>query len=125
MVNTGNNDLMLLIGRILLGVIFAKAVFSLISGSVPVEFAAKGAKFIPLPEVAVWVGFIIKAVAGICLLLGFKTRTAAFALIVFTLMTAFNYHDIGGNVFMKEISMVGGLLVLAATGAGRWSFDRK
>ena len=125
MVNTGNNDLMLLIGRILLGVIFAKAVFSLISGSVPVEFAAKGAKFIPLPEVAVWVGFIIKAVAGICLLLGFKTRTAAFALIVFTLMTAFNYHDIGGNAFMKEISMVGGLLVLAATGAGRWSFDRK
>ncbi len=125
MVNTGNNDLMLLIGRILLGVIFAKAVFSLISGSVPVEFAAKGAKFIPLPEVVVWVGFIVKAVAGICLLLGFKTRTAAFALIVFTLLTAFNYHDIGGNIFMKEISMVGGLLVLAATGAGRWSFDKR
>ena len=125
MVNTGNNDLMLLIGRILLGVIFAKAVFSLVSGSVPVEFAAKGAKFIPLPEVVVWVGFIVKAVAGICLLLGFKTRTAVFALIVFTLLTAFNYHDIGGNIFMKEISMVGGLLVLAATGAGRWSFDKR
>jgi len=125
MVNTRVNNFILLIGRILLGVIFAKAVFSIFNGSVPLEFAAKGAKFIPLPEVAVWVGYIIKAVAGICVLLGFKTRTAAFALIIFTLITAFNYHDIGGNVFMKEISMIGGLLVLAATGAGRWSFDRK
>ena len=125
MANTSNSHFMLLIGRVLLGIIFAKAVFSIFNGSVPIEFAAKGAKFYPIPALLVWVAYIIKAVAGICLLLGFKTRTAAFALIVFTLMTAFNYHDIGGNVFMKEISMVGGLLVLAATGAGRWSFDRK
>lgn len=116
---------MLLIGRVLLAVIFAKAVFSLFSGSVPVEFAAKGAKFFPIPEVIVWVGYIIKVVAGICVLIGFKTRVAAFALIVFTLMTAFNYHDIGGNVFMKEMSMIGGLLILAAVGPGRWSFDKR
>ena len=124
MAHADKNHFLLLIGRILLGIVFAKAVFSLFSGSVPTEFAVKGAKFLPIPEVIVWVAYIIKVVAGICVLVGFKTRTAAFTLIAFTLITAFNYHDIGGSVFMKEISMIGGLLILAASGAGRWSFDR-
>ena len=125
MAHADKNHFLLLIGRILLGIIFAKAVFSLFTGSVPVEFAVKGAKFLSIPEVAVWVGYIIKVVAGICVLVGFKTRTAAFALIVFTLITAFNYHDIGGSVFMKEMSMIGGLLILVAVGPGRWSLDKR
>lgn len=125
MSNTSTNHVLLLIGRVLLGVIFAKAVFSIFTGSMPVEFAVKGARFVPIPVVIVWAAFVIKAVSGVCLLIGFKTRTAAIALVVFTLITAFNYHVIGGNVFMKEVSMIGGLLVLAAVGPGRWSFDRK
>ena len=118
-----NNHGLLLLGRVLLGLIYASAAMALISGSVPVDFAAKGAKFIALPALLVWIGYIVKVVAGICVLVGFKTRMAAFALIVFTLITAFNYHDIGSSVFMKEVSMLGGLILLLSVGPGRFSID--
>ena len=98
---------------------------SLFQGKIPIEFAVDGSKFVRIPQLFVWFAFIFKAVAGLCLFLGFKTRTAAYGLIVFTVMTALNYHDFGGVVFMKEVSMIGGLLVLAAVGPGRWSFDGK
>jgi len=120
-----DNDVCLLIGRVLLGLIYALAVIGLVQGKVPTEFAANGAKFIALPAFVVWVGYIVKVVAGICVVVGFQTRMAALALAVFTLITAFNYHDFGGAVFMKEMSMLGGLLVLAAAGAGKFSVDGK
>lgn len=120
-----NNDVLLLVGRILLGLIYAAAAIGLVQGQVPVEYGAKGAKFIALPAAVVWIGYIVKVVAGICVLIGFKTRLAAIALAVFTLITAFNFHELGGAVFMKEMSMMGGLLVLAAVGAGRISVDGK
>ena len=125
MSNTGKNHIVLLIGRILLGLIYASAVFALFQGKVPLEFAVEGANYIRIPPLFVWFAFIVKAVAGICILLGFKTRVAAYVLIMFTLMTALNYQVFGGSVFMKEMSMIGGLLVLAALGPGRWSFDSK
>ena len=98
-----NNDCVLLVGRILLGLIYAMAVVSLVSGKVPVDFAAKGAKLIALPAFIVWIGYIVKVVSGICLVVGFQTRIAALALAAFTLITAFNYHDFGGTIFMKEM----------------------
>lgn len=120
-----NNDVIWCIGRILLGLIYASAVAGLLSGKVPVDYAANGAKFVALPAIVVWIGYTIKVVAGICVVIGFQTRLAALALAIFTLITAFNYHDIGGIVFMKEMSMLGGLLILAVVGGGRFSLDRR
>ena len=120
-----NNDVVLLVGRVMLGLIYSLAVMALISGKVPVDFAAAGAKFVALPAFVVWIGYIIKVASGLCLVVGFQTRLAAMALVVFTLITAFNYHDIGGSTFMKEMSMIGGLLILAAAGAGKLSIDGK
>ncbi len=120
-----NNDVVLLIGRVLLGLIYAIAVVGLVQGNVPVDFSANGAKIIALPAIVVWVGYIVKVVAGICVVVGFQTRLAALALAVFTLINAFNYHDFGGIVFMKEMSMLGGLLILAATGPGKFSVDNR
>lgn len=119
-----NNDGMLLVGRILIALIYASAVVGLLSGKVPVEFAANGAKFIALPAVVVWVGYIVKVLAGLCIIAGFQTRLSALALAVFTLITAFNYHEFGGTVFMKEMTMLGGLLILAVSGPGRFSLDK-
>jgi len=123
MSSSGKNHILLLIGRILLGLIYASAVLALFKGRVPIEFASEGANYFRVPQLFVWLAFIIKAVAGVCILLGFKTRTAAYTLILFTLMTALNYQTLGGAVFMKEMSMIGGLLLLAAVGPGRWSLD--
>ncbi len=122
--NLEKNDVMLLVGRILLALIYASGVVSIVTNQVPVGFGAAG-KIVAFPGWLVWAGFIVKALAGIAVLVGFKTRVAAIVLAVFTVVTAFNFHDIGGVVFMKELSMIGGLLVLATTGAGKFSVDKK
>ena len=114
-----NSRYTLLIGRILLAFIYFKGGLSLITGSVPVEFAeGKG-----IPALLVWLGFIIKFASGSAIIVGYQTRIAALALIGFTLLTAFIFFGDFGNVFWKEISMIGGLLVLVATGPGELSFD--
>ncbi|WP_428088170.1 DoxX family protein [Candidatus Thioglobus sp.] len=111
----------LLVGRILLVLIYFIGGLGLLSGSVPIDYAAsKG-----VPELLVWAGFAVKLFAGLAVIVGYQTRIAALALIVFTLATAFIFHDLFGTVFMKEVSMIGGLLVLAATGAGKFSLDGK
>lgn len=120
-----NNDTVLLIGRILIALIYASAVVGLLSGKVPVDFAANGAKFIALPAIIVWLGYIVKVLAGLFIIVGFQTRLSALALAAFTLITAFNYHDIGGMIFMKEMTMLGGLLLLAVVGPGRFSLDKR
>ncbi len=125
MSTVSKNHFLLLIGRVFLALVYASAGFALFKGDVPSVFASEAANFVRMPALFVWFAFIVKAVAGVCLVLGFKTRTAAYGLIAFTLVTAFNYHDFGGAVFMKEISMIGGLLILASVGPGRWSFDGK
>ncbi|SMN11939.1 putative membrane protein [uncultured Candidatus Thioglobus sp.] len=111
----------LLIGRVLLVLIYFIGGLGLLSGQIPIDFAAsKG-----IPEFMVWIGFAIKLFAGLAVIVGYQTRIAALALVVFTLVTAFVFHEFGDNTFMKEISMIGGLLILAATGAGKFSFDGK
>lgn len=124
MSDSGKNHILLLLGRMLLALIYASAVLAIFKGKLPMEFAIDSANYLRIPQLLVWFAFIVKAVAGICILLGFKTRTSAYTLIAFTVMTALNYHAFGGIVFMKEISMIGGLLILAAVGPGRWSFDK-
>ena len=112
-------DFTLLIGRILLAFIFFKGGYSLITGSVPIEFAATQG----IPELVTWIGFVIKFLAGMAVIAGYHTQLAALALIIFTTLTAFIFHGDFGNVFWKEISMIGGLLILAVSGAGGYSLD--
>ena len=93
--------------------------FSLLTGSVPVEFAAtKG-----VPAIAVYVGYAIKLFGGLAVIIGFQTRIAALLLVLFTLGTAFIFHGEFDSVFWKEISMIGGLLLVAAYGPGELSVD--
>ena len=111
------------LGRVLLVVIYFIGGFGLLSGSVPVEYAAsKG-----VPAILVWIGYAIKLFGGLAVIIGFQTRIAAVLLIAFTLGTAFIFHPFWAegqwNTFWKEISMIGGLLVVAAVGPGELSID--
>jgi putative oxidoreductase len=72
---------------------------------------------------------------GLALIAGFGTRIAALALAFFTLVASFFFHAYWAApadaqmmqqlLFNKNIAVVGGLLVLAAFGAGAWSLDAK
>ncbi len=111
----------LLVGRVLLVLIYFIGGLGLLSGSIPIGFAAsKG-----MPEFMVWIGYSVKLLAGLAVIIGCQTRIAALALAGFTVVTAFVFHEFGGTIFMKEVSMIGGLLILAVTGAGKFSVDGK
>lgn len=109
----------ILIGRILLGFIYAWGGLAIFSGGVPVEYATK----IGLPVWLTWLGFLIKFFGGVGVMIGFQTRLSTLGLIIFTLMTAFLFHDFMGSVFLKEMAMIGGLLILATRDAGQYSVD--
>lgn len=113
------NKFVVAIARIALVLIYFMGGFSLLTGDAPVEYAAtKG-----VPAFAVYVGYAIKLFGGLAVIIGFQTRIAALLLVIFTIATAFLFHGDFGSVFWKEISMIGGLLLVAAFGPGELSVD--
>jgi len=67
---------------------------------------------------------------GLAILLGFKTRVVAFLMAGFTLLTAIIFHSNLADqtqsiMFMKNLSIAGGLLLLTVNGAGRYALDNR
>ena len=63
-------------------------------------------------------------------IVGFKTQWVAYALAGFTLLTGIIFHSNFADqmqmiLFMKNVSIAGGLLLLSVHGAGVLSLDRK
>ena len=90
---------------------------------------------LPLPSVAAALAAVVEIGGALALLLGFGTRIAALALAGFTLVASFFFHAywavpadqafVQQLMFFKNIAVTGGLLVLAAHGAGAWSVDAR
>ena len=116
-----DNRYVVAVARTALVLIYFMGGFSLLTGNAPVEFAAtKG-----VPAIAVYAGYAIKLFGGLAVIIGFQTRIAALLLVLFTIGTAFIFHGDFGGVFWKEISMIGGLLLVAAYGPGEFSVDAR
>ena len=65
---------------------------------------------------------------GLLIIAGWQTRWSALALAAFTLVAAAIFHSnfaeqMQSIQFMKNVAISGGLLLLAAHGAGAWSVD--
>lgn len=90
---------------------------------------------LPFPTLAAAVAVIVEIVGSLALLAGFGTRIAALVLAAFTLLASFFFHAYWGVpvdqafmqqlLFFKNIAVVGGLLAIAANGAGAWSLDAR
>jgi putative oxidoreductase len=118
-----DNKYTMAIGRVMLVVIYFMGGMALFTGGVPVEYAAaKG-----IPAALTWIGYGIKFFGGLAVIVGYQTRIAALLLVVFTVATAFIFHAPwvaeSASTFWKEISMIGGLLILAVVGPGDLSID--
>ena len=123
-----------LAGRLLLALLFLPAGFSKIAGFAGTVgyIASKG---MPLPELGAVLAIVVEVGAGLALLGGFGTRWAALVLAGFTLVATFIFHNFWGVpadqvmvqqlMFFKNMAVVGGLLTVAAWGAGAWSVDAK
>lgn len=90
---------------------------------------------LPAAELLIWPAMVIELVAGAMLLVGWKARWAAMALVLFTLPATFIFHaywsvpaDQALNAqihFMKNLAIVGGLLGIFAHGSGPLALDRR
>jgi putative oxidoreductase len=81
-----------------------------------------------VPSALLPVVIATEVIGGIALVAGWQTRVTAFLLAGFTLLSALLFHnDFGDQVqlvmFLKNVSIAGGLLLLVANGAGRLSVD--
>lgn len=122
-----------LVGRILLALLFVISGFAKIGGfdGTAGYIASKG---LPMPQVLTALTILVELGGGILLAVGWKARWAALAIAVFTLLAAFLFHNfwtVTGpermgefNSFWKNISIVGGMLMVVAFGPGRYSVDR-
>ena len=123
----------LLVGRILLSLVFLVAgIRKLMAVAGTAGYFAKLG--FPIPEVMVWVAILFEVGGGLLLLLGWKTRWAAYALALFTLVATFAAHrfwEFGDaaqyaaqmNNFLKNLAIIGGMIIIAATGPGPNSVD--
>ena len=83
---------------------------------------------LPLPSLVYAITVVIEIGAGALLLVGFRTRLMAWVLAAFTVAAAFIFHRALGDPnqfvhFLKNLAIAGGLLHIAALGAGTFSLD--
>ncbi len=127
-------DAVILAARILLMVLFIMFGWSKLTGfsGTVAYMTSSGA---PVPELSAVIAVVMEFVVGIALLVGFYTRPLALLLAVYTFGTAIighHYWNMTGAMqydnmihFYKNISIIGGLLLLCVTGAGKYSIDRR
>jgi putative oxidoreductase len=123
-----------LVARVLLALMFVLSGFSKLTG-----FAGTagyiGSAGLPLPQLLAALTIVLELGGGLALMFGFQTRWTALALGLFTLLVSFIFHPfwavpadqamVTNLLFMKNISVAGGLFMLAAAGPGALSLDAK
>ncbi len=77
-----------------------------------------------------WPTIALELIGGIAIAVGYRTSLAAFSLALFSIAAAVLFHSDFSDkmqmiLFMKNIAMAGGLLLLAVGGTTAYSFDRK
>ncbi len=87
----------------------------------------------PAPELLAWIGLIMEVVIGITLIFGVATRYGAAVGIIFLIVAtalAHRYWELSGpavvaqyNNFLKNLSILGGMLYVFVFGPGRISLD--
>ena len=118
-------DISILLGRVFLSLIFIVSGFNKITDYAGTQgyMESMGVPALMLPLV-----IILELLGGIAILIGFKTRIVALLFIGFNVISALLFHSDFGDqtqttMFMKNIAIAGGFLLLFAQGAGAYSID--
>ncbi|NWG23242.1 MAG: DoxX family protein [Pseudorhodoplanes sp.] len=129
---TGSADLLLLIGRILLGQLFLLAGWGNLT-NVAGATAYFNSLGLPAADMMPYLVGLLEVLLGLALVLGVATRYAAIAAFLFVLATTVIAHRYWTypaaqqvaqyNSFLKNLAIMGGALYVLAFGAGRFSVD--
>jgi len=119
-------DTGLLLARILMPILFITAGWGKITAYAGTQqyMEAMGVPGFMLPLV-----ILLEFGGGLAILFGFLTRFTALFTAGFTILTAFLFHSnfaegVNQLMFMKNLSIAGGFLVLGLVGPGAYSIDR-
>jgi putative oxidoreductase len=127
------NATMLLAGRVLLALLFVYFGYTKMMNIAGTEqyFTKWG---FPMPQVTAWLAVLFELLGGLMLIVGWKTRWAAWLLVAYVAIATAVAHRFWTydaaqlfnqtSHFFKNISIIGGLLLLAAAGPGRLSVDK-
>jgi putative oxidoreductase len=108
------------IGRVLFSLIFITSVFGHFSSGAINAASAHG---VPLATILVPASGILAFLGGLSVLLGYRARFGAFMLILFLVPVTLVMHKLGSPEFMKNVSLIGGALMLMYYGSGPNSVD--
>ena len=114
-------------GRLLISLMFVTSGLSKITGYAATQgyMEAMGVPAMLLPLV-----IAVEVLGGLAVILGWHTRIAAFLLAGFSLLSAFLFHANFGDqmqmiMFMKNVAIAGGFLMIVSQGGGAFSLDNR
>lgn len=121
------------LGRLLFGLIFVMSSFGHFSKQTIGYAAAQG---VPLAPLAVPFSGLLALAGGLSILLGYRAKIGAWLIVLFLVPVSFTMHKFWGLTdpamaqmqmihFMKNMSMLGGALLISQFGAGPLSLDAR
>ena len=128
---TAGQDFLLLAGRIMIGWIYVESGWRKLM-DIPAFVATMPRR--GLPSVMGYIAPPVEFLGGLAVLFGFATRYTAVLMLLFTIIATFSSHrywDFTDRAqraqqhtqFWKNVSMMGGIVLLFVTAAGRFSID--
>ena len=115
-----------LAARICLSLVFLNAAINHIKGFT--DFTGFVGSVLPFPAVFAVGTLAFQLLGVLSLLLGYKVKSGAWLLILFLIPASVLFHNPFAdpsqwNPFLKNIGLIGGLLMIIYSGAGAFSFD--
>jgi putative oxidoreductase len=122
-----------LLGRLFFALIFLMAGPNHFSSQTIAYAASQG---VPLASIAVPLSGLLAILGGLSILLGYRARIGAWLIALFLVVVTPAMHKFWGVsdpmmhqmqmiMFMKNMAMLGGALLITQLGAGPWSLDAR
>jgi len=131
-ISGSRQDVIVLLGRVALGAIFVKSGLQKLMAlsAFAASLASRG-----VPQSSVWavIGATVEFVGGILIVTGLRTREASLLMVLFVIVATgishryWEFADAARRLqesqFFKNLSIIGGFVLLFATGSGRFGLD--
>jgi putative oxidoreductase len=114
-------------GRILISLIFVTSGVNKIANYTGTQAYMES---MGIPGALLSLVIAVEILGGLAIILGWHTRVAAFLLAGFSLLSAMIFHANVGDqmqmiMFMKNLALAGGFLMIVSHGAGPYSIDNR
>jgi len=131
--STKGEDVIVLLGRVALGAIFVKSGLQKLM-ALSAFAASLASRGVPQSSMLAVIGATVEFVGGIMIVTGFRARPASLLMILFVIVATgishryWEYADTAArraqeSQFFKNLSILGGFLLLYVCGPGRFSLD--